>query len=130
MTASRPSRWAGGLEFGAEADGLAELVRRCRALTMSPLVTRLSPGPLEIPAMAQVAQHEGADAVSLVNTIPGMLRARLGNGAGGVSGPALLAVGVLATRRVAQRLPGPGIGVGGLGTAGGARAHLHAGASL
>src|SRR2546428_9605035 len=89
-----------------------------------------APGRWDVPSMAQVAQLEGADAVSLVNPIPGMLRARLGNGAGGVSGPALLAVGVLATRRVAERLRVPVIGVGGIGTAEDARAYLDAGASL
>jgi len=130
INASCPNTSAGGLEFGADAHGLAELVRRCRAVTTRPLVIKLSPVLPDIPAMAQVAQHEGADAVSLVNTIPGMLRARLGNGAGGVSGPALLAVGVLATRRVAERLRLPVIGVGGIRTAEDARAYLDAGASL
>ena len=130
INASCPNTSAGGLEFGADAHGLAELVRRCRAVTTRPLVIKLSPVLPDIPAMAQVAQHEGADAVSLVNTIPGMLRARLGNGAGGVSGPALLAVGVLATRRVAERLGLPVIGVGGIRTAEDARAYLDAGASL
>ncbi len=130
INASCPNTSAGGLEFGADAHGLAELVRRCRAVTTRPLVIKLSPVLPDIPAMAQVAQHEGADAVSLVNTIPGMLRARLGNGAGGVSGPALLAVGVLATRRVAERLRVPVIGVGGIRTAEDARAYLDAGASL
>ena len=130
INASCPNASAGGLEFGADAHGLAELVRRCRAVTTRPLVIKLSPVLPDIPAMAQVAQHEGADAVSLVNTIPGMLRARLGNGAGGVSGPALLAVGVLATRRVAERLRVPVIGVGGIRTAEDARAYLDAGASL
>src|SRR5439155_23002956 len=76
------------------------------------------------------SQHEGADAVSLVNTMPGMLDARLGNGSGGVSGPALLAIGVLATRRVAERVGVPVIGVGGIRTAEDARAYLDAGASL
>jgi len=130
INASCPNASAGGLEFGADAHGLAELVRRCRAVTTRPLVIKLSPVLPDIPAMAQVAQHEGADAVSLVNTIPGMLRVRLGNGAGGVSGPALLAVGVLATRRVAERLRVPVIGVGGIRTAEDARAYLDAGASL
>ena len=80
--------------------------------------------------MAQVARDEGADAVTLVNTIPGMLERRLGNGSGGVSGPALLPVGVLATRRVRERVAIPVIGVGGIRTARDAREYLAAGASL
>lgn len=80
--------------------------------------------------MARVASDEGADAVSLVNTIPGMLDARLGNGSGGVSGPALLPIGVLATRRVCERVGVPVIGVGGIRSAGDARRYLDAGASL
>ncbi len=80
--------------------------------------------------MAQVARDEGADAVSVVNTIPGMLDHRLGNGDGGVSGPALLPVGVLATRRISQRVGLPVIGVGGIRTARDAREYLAAGAVL
>ena len=130
INASCPNTTAGGLEFGADAHALAELVRRCRGVTTKPLVIKLSPALPDIPAMAQTAQHEGADAVSLVNTMPGMLDARLGNGSGGVSGPALLAIGVLATRRVAERVGVPVIGVGGIRTAEDARAYLDAGASL
>jgi len=68
--------------------------------------------------------------VTLVNTVPGMLDGRLGNGAGGVSGPALLPIGVLATRRVREQVAIPVIGVGGIRTAGDAREYLAAGASL
>jgi dihydroorotate dehydrogenase (NAD+) catalytic subunit len=130
INASCPNTDAGGLEFGADARSLAELVRRCRQVATRPLVIKLSPVLPDIAAMARVAKDEGADAVSLVNTIPGMLDARLGHGAGGVSGPALLPIGVLATRRVAERVGLPVIGVGGIRTADDARAYLAAGASL
>jgi dihydroorotate dehydrogenase (NAD+) catalytic subunit len=80
--------------------------------------------------MAHVAQQEGADAVSLVNTIPGALRGRLGSASGGVSGPALLPIGVLATRRVRDRIDLPVIGVGGVRGPDDARQYLQAGASL
>ncbi len=130
INASCPNTSAGGLEFGAAPAGLAELVRRCRWVTTKPLVVKLSPALPDIAAMAQVALDEGADAVSLVNTMPGMLDGRLGNRVGGVSGPALLPVGVLATRRVAERVGLPVIGVGGIRTVADAREYLAAGASL
>lgn len=132
INASCPNTSAGGggLEFGAAPGALAELVRSCRRVATKPLVVKLSPALPDIAAMARVASDEGADAVSLVNTIPGMLDARLGNGSGGVSGPALLPIGVLATRRVCERVGVPVIGVGGIRSAGDARRYLDAGASL
>ncbi len=130
INASCPNTKAGGLEFGAEPGGLAELVRACRRVSTRPLTVKLSPVLPDIPAMARVARDEGADAVSLVNTIPGSLDRRLGNGSGGLSGPALLPIGVLATRRVRERVDMPVIGVGGVRTVADAREYLAAGASL
>jgi len=130
INASCPNTLAGGLEFGATSEGLADLVRRCRRRTRKPLVIKLSPVLPDIAAMARVAQQEGADAVSLVNTLPGTLEGRLGNGFGGVSGPALLPIGVLATRRVRERVGLPVIGVGGICTTADAREYLGAGAAL
>lgn len=130
INASCPNTAAGGLEFGSTPDGLTQLVRRCRHRTSKPLVIKLSPVLPDISGMARVAQQEGADAVSLVNTIPGALSGKLGNPFGGVSGPALLPVGVLATARVRERVGIPVIGVGGIRTADDARQYLGAGASL
>jgi dihydroorotate dehydrogenase (NAD+) catalytic subunit len=130
INASCPNTSAGGLEFGAEPAGLAELVRACRRASTRPLTVKLSPVLPDIPAMAQVARDEGAEAVTLVNTMPGLLDKRLGNGSGGLSGPALLPIGVLATRRVCERLGMPVIGVGGVRTTADAREYLAAGASL
>jgi dihydroorotate dehydrogenase (NAD+) catalytic subunit len=130
INASCPNTSAGGLEFGAEPGGLTELVRACRRAASRPLSIKLSPVLPDLPAMARVAQDEGAEAVTLVNTVPGMLDGRLGNGIGGLSGPALLPVGVLATRRVTERVGIPVIGVGGVRSAADAREYLAAGASL
>jgi dihydroorotate dehydrogenase (NAD+) catalytic subunit len=130
INASCPNTSAGGLEFGAERGGLAELVRACRRASTRPLTVKLSPVLPDIPAMAQVAHDEGAEAVTLVNTMPGLLDKRLGNGSGGLSGPALLPIGVLATRRVRERVRMPVIGVGGVRTTADAREYLAAGASL
>jgi dihydroorotate dehydrogenase (NAD+) catalytic subunit len=130
INASCPNTSAGGLEFGAEPTGLAELVRACRRVSTRPLTVKLSPVLSDIASMARVARDEGAEAVSLVNTMPGLLDKRLGNGSGGLSGPALLPVGVLATRRVRERLDMPVIGVGGIRTGADAREYLAAGATL
>jgi dihydroorotate dehydrogenase (NAD+) catalytic subunit len=130
VNASCPNTAAGGLEFGASSAGLAELVRACRGRTRKPLIIKLSPALPDPAAMAEVARSEGADAISLVNTLPGTLAGRLGLGYGGVSGPALLPVGVLATARVRERVGLPVIGVGGVRTAADAQEYLRAGASL
>ncbi len=130
INASCPNTSAGGLEFGATAEGVRALVRRCRAAATRPITVKLSPALPDIAAMAQVAHEEGADAVTLVNTLPGMLDGRLGNGSGGVSGPALLPIGVLATRKVRAAVAMPVIGVGGVRSVRDAREYLAAGASL
>ncbi len=130
LNASCPNTSAGGIEFGASAPVLAELVRRCRAVTAKPLVAKLSPAVPDVAALAQAARDAGADAVSLVNTMPGELSGTLGNGFGGMSGPALLPVGVRATRLVRERVDIPVIGVGGIRTAAEAREYLRAGATL
>ncbi|PYP40905.1 MAG: dihydroorotate dehydrogenase, partial [Gemmatimonadetes bacterium] len=83
----------------------------------------------------EAAVAAGADGISVVNTLPGYLfdgeRPRLGNGNGGVSGPALLPAGLLAVRKVKERLPAtPVIGVGGVRTADDVRQYLRAGAAL
>jgi dihydroorotate dehydrogenase (NAD+) catalytic subunit len=130
INASCPNTSAGGLEFGADPDSLAELVRACRRVSTRPLSVKLSPVLPDMPAMARVARDEGAEAVTLVNTMPGFLDKRLGNGSGGLSGPALLPIGVLATRRVREQVDMPVIGVGGIRTVADAREYLGAGASL
>jgi dihydroorotate dehydrogenase (NAD+) catalytic subunit len=130
INASCPNTSAGGLEFGATPQGLRELVARCRGAATRPIAVKLSPVLPDMEAMALVASQEGADAVTLVNTMPGALEGRLGNGPGGVSGPALLPIGVLATRKVRAAVDIPVIGVGGVRTADDAREYLAAGASL
>lgn len=138
LNLSCPNTAAGGIEFGADPAGVARIVASCRAATRRPLVVKLSPALPDLVGIALAARSAGADGVSLVNTMPGYLHQadgrtpRLGNGNGGVSGPALLPVGVLATRRVAERMGGefPIIGVGGVTTAADVRQYLAAGAQL
>lgn len=138
LNLSCPNTAAGGIEFGADPQSVQGIVRSCRLATRKPLVAKLSPALPDIVGMALAARDAGADGVSLVNTMPGYLfqrtgsSPRLGNGNGGVSGPALLPVGVLATRRVAEKTGGefPIIGVGGVITAADVRQYLAAGAHL
>ena len=136
LNLSCPNTSAGGIEFGADPGSVAEIVNRCRRETARPLIAKLSPVLPDIPAIARVARDAGAAAVTLVNTMPGTLtesegNPRLGQGRGGVSGPPLLPVGVLATRLVVERLPGfPVIGAGGIRSADDARQYLRAGAAL
>jgi dihydroorotate dehydrogenase (NAD+) catalytic subunit len=135
LNLSCPNTSAGGVEFGADPRAVDDVVRRCRTVTARPLFAKLSPALPDIPAIATAAVAAGADGLSLVNTMPGMMYhhtvTRLGNGFGGVSGPALLATGVLAVHRVKARLPDtPVIGVGGIRTVDDARQYFRAGASL
>lgn len=136
LNLSCPNTSAGGIEFGSDAASVAAIVGACRARTRRALVAKLSPALPDIPAIAAAAVEAGADGITVVNTMPGYMEhrdgaPRLGNGFGGVSGPALLAVGTLAVRKVKARLPEvPVIGVGGVRSAADVRQYLHAGASL
>ena len=136
LNLSCPNTSAGGIEFGASEDCVRRIVALCRARTRLPLVAKLSPVLPDIAGMALVARDAGADGVTVVNTLPGLLRddvgmPRLGAGNGGVSGPALLPVGVLAAARVVERTGGmPVIGCGGVRSAEDARQYLRVGAAL
>jgi dihydroorotate dehydrogenase (NAD+) catalytic subunit len=136
LNLSCPNTSAGGIEFGADASCVERIVSTCRLRTTLPLVAKLSPVLPDIGGMALVARDAGADAVSVVNTFPGLLYAgdggsRLGQGFGGVSGPALLPIGLLAVSRVLERTEGmPVIGMGGARSASDVKQYLRAGASL
>jgi dihydroorotate dehydrogenase (NAD+) catalytic subunit len=135
LNLSCPNTSAGGIEFGSDAGCVRRIVSQCRARTGLPLVAKLSPVLPDIAGMALVARDAGADAISAVNTMPGLLfeggRPRLGNGNGGVSGPALLPLGLLAVARIIERTDGlPVIGVGGIRSASDVRQYLRVGASL
>ncbi len=135
LNLSCPNTAAGGVEFGADPQAVERVVARCRRVTERPLLAKLSPALPDIPALAGAALGAGAAGVSLVNTLPGFLydgeSPRLGQGHGGVSGPALLPIGILAVRRVRERHPEAAIvGVGGVRTSGNVRDYLRAGADL
>jgi dihydroorotate dehydrogenase (NAD+) catalytic subunit len=136
INVSCPNVKAGGMEFGADPDALAQVVRLARAATARPLFVKLSPTLPDIARSAQVAVDAGADGLTLVNTIPGLVidverrRPALGFGTGGVSGTALLPVGVLATWKVRRAVTVPLLGIGGVSSAEDALQYIVAGASL
>jgi dihydroorotate dehydrogenase (NAD+) catalytic subunit len=136
LNVSCPNTKAGGLEFGADPTSLAAVVATVRRETKRPVFVKLSPTLTDIGTAAKVAADSGADAISVVNTIPGLAidvehrRPVLGFGTGGVSGPAILPVGVLATWRVRRAVSLPILGVGGVASATDALQYILAGASL
>lgn len=137
LNLSCPNTAAGGLEFGADPDAVRRIVTGCVQATLLPVLAKLSPATPNLPELAVTAREAGAAGVSLVNTMPGWIAGpggapRLGHGFGGVSGPALLPVGLAAVRRVRERFGPDGviIGCGGIRSATDVRAYLGAGADL
>lgn len=136
LNVSCPNVKAGGLEFGADPSALRAVVAAVRERTRRPLFVKLSPTLPDLVASARAAEEAGADGLTLVNTLPGLLvdverrRPVLGFGSGGVSGAALLPVGVLATWRVTRAVRLPVLGIGGIASSTDALQYLLAGASL
>ena len=120
LNVSCPNVKQGGLEFGADPAALEAVVRGARAATRKPVFVKLSPTLPQIGDVAKRAVDAGADGITVVNTIPGLVidverrRPMLGFGSGGVSGPGLLAVGTLAVWKVRQAVSVPVIGAGGV----------------
>ena len=136
LNVSCPNVRSGGIEFGADPASLKDVVTRARAATKKPIFVKLSPTLPDIGKSAQTAADAGADGISVVNTLPGLVidvearKPALGFGTGGVSGPGLLPVGVLATYKVAEAVRLPVIGVGGISRATDIVQYVMAGASL
>jgi dihydroorotate dehydrogenase (NAD+) catalytic subunit len=136
LNVSCPNVKEGGAIISTREDLLADAVRVARRAATRPLVVKLAPNVPDIGRMAEICVAEGADGLTLVNTMPGLLfdvetrRPALGAGAGGVSGPALLPIGVHAVWRARQRVAVPIIGVGGIRAAEDAVQYFLAGASL
>lgn len=135
LNVSCPNVKQGGMEFGADPAALTAVIAGARAATSKPLFVKLSPTLPNIGDVARRAVDAGADGITVINTIPGLVvdverrRPTLGFGSGGVSGPGLLAVGVLATWRVRQAVSVPILGAGGVQRATDVLQFLIAGAS-
>lgn len=136
LNVSCPNVRAGGMEFGSDRATLVALIARARAATRKPIFVKLSPTLPAIADTARAAVDAGADGLTLVNTIPGLVidvearRPAVGFGSGGVSGAGLLPVGVLAVWKVSRAVKVPLIGVGGVTRGTDAVQYLMAGASL
>jgi dihydroorotate dehydrogenase (NAD+) catalytic subunit len=136
LNVSCPNVKEGGTEFGADPVALRAVIEGARMETKRPLFVKLSPTLHDIAEAARIAVDAGADGISVVNTIPGLVidvehrRPALGFGTGGVSGPAILPVGVLATWKVSRAVPVPIIGVGGISQSNDVLQYVMAGASL
>ena len=123
INASCPHVKSGGIEFGQRAEVLAQLVRATRRATPLPLLVKLSPNVTDIREMARVCEAEGADALSLINTLQALdvdlatRRPVLRNGLGGLSGPAIRPVALRMVWQASQAVKIPICGIGGIMTA-------------
>jgi len=136
LNVSCPNVRAGGMEFGSDVTTLSALVARARAATKKAIFVKLSPTLPSIADTARAVEFAGADGITLVNTMPGLVidvesrRPALGFGTGGVSGPGLLPIGVLSVWKVSRAVSLPLIGVGGISGGADVIQYLMAGASL
>lgn len=132
---SCPNVDAGGMAFGTSCPAAAEVTRAVRAVTSKTVVVKLSPNVTDIAEIARAVEAEGADAVSLINTLLGMsidtraFRPSLARGFGGLSGPAVRPVAVRMVWEVSRAVGIPVVGMGGIMTANDAAEFMLAGAS-
>ena len=136
INVSCPNVSAGGMSVGTDPVALANLMDRLRPMTDKPMIVKLTPNVTDITVPARAAVEHGADALSMINTLKGMrINIRTGkpiiaNVTGGVSGPAVLPVGLAAVYRVRTALPEiPIIGLGGIDSGEKALEYLYAGAN-
>ncbi len=132
---SCPNVKAGGVAFGVDPEVAGQVVNAVRDNTSKTLIVKLSPNVTDITAIARRVVAEGADALSLINTITGMAvdvvkrRPVLANITGGLSGPAIKPVALRMVWQVCQAVNVPVIGIGGITTAHDALEFLIAGAA-
>ncbi len=135
LNISCPNVKEGGLAFGSDLKVAARVIAEARRRTRLPLIPKLSPNVGNIQAFAKAAEDEGADAVSLINTLPALVidvetrRPVLSNKFGGLSGPGIHPFAVKQVWDVAQVVRIPVIGMGGITCAEDAIRFLLAGAS-
>src|ERR1700722_3511999 len=120
LNVSCPNVAREGETFGCDPDLTERVVAAARATTNKTLIVKLSPNVTDIVAIARQAESSGADALAVINTVRGMAidvetwGPRLGNITGGLSGPAIRPIAVLAVYEIAQRVNIPIVGQGGI----------------
>jgi dihydroorotate dehydrogenase (NAD+) catalytic subunit len=120
LNISCPNVKEGGMAFGATCEGAARVVRAVRGRTTKPLMVKLSPNVTDIVSIAKACEAEGADAISLINTLLGMRidiktrRPVLNQVMGGLSGPAVFPVALRMVWQVAGAVSVPVVGLGGI----------------
>lgn len=132
---SCPNVRQGGMAFGTTCDGAAAVTRACRRAWPRTMIVKLSPNVTDIASIACAVEAEGADSVSLINTLLGMAvdverqRPVLSTVTGGLSGPAVKPVAVRMVWQVAKAVKIPIIGLGGIMTGADALEFIMAGAT-
>ncbi len=136
LNISCPNVRAGGMALGIKPRNVEEVTRLCKGvLKTTPLIVKLSPNVESIAVNAQAAERGGADCISLINTLTGMVvdierrRPVMANNTGGVSGPGIMPVALRMVFEAAHAVNIPVIGMGGISSGKDAVAFLMAGAS-
>ncbi|MEG1449058.1 MAG: dihydroorotate dehydrogenase [Oscillospiraceae bacterium] len=123
LNISCPNVKEGGVAFGVKCDSVAHIVKEVKKYAKKPLMVKLSPNVTDIAEIAKAAESEGADALSLINTLLGMridINSRhpiLKNNVGGLSGGAVFPVAVRMVWQVKNAVNIPIVGMGGISTA-------------
>ncbi len=135
LNISCPNVKMGGMAFGTNLNSAREVTREVRAVYSKKLIVKLSPNVTNIVDFAHVVEEEGADSVSLINTLLGMavdvrnMKPALSTITGGLSGPAMRPVAVRMVWQVARSVKIPVIGIGGIMNTNDALEFILAGAS-
>lgn len=135
LNISCPNVKEGGIAFGSDPDVAAKLVRNVRKVCKCPLIVKLSPNVTDIVKMAKSIEHEGVEALSLINTLVGMgidiekRKPQIANVVAGLSGPAIKPVALRMVWQVSQQVNIPVIGMGGITSASDVIEFLLAGAN-
>ena len=120
---SCPNVHGGGMSFGTSPDAAAEVTREVRKVTKKPIIIKLTPNVTSIADIAKACESEGADGISLINTLSGMrinLKTQkpiLKNTTGGLSGPCVFPVALRCVYQVYDAVKIPIIGMGGVSSA-------------